>query len=210
MQMQLSDFSQSTPSVLAWHTSRQGNDYEQYGSALASNFPQTTGLVWQQPAIYKSLGTKRLRDLQRLYTPVGAEELIVDLLAEVPVLFSLLKEAVDPIYAEFGDAIILQLRAQESDENVLLRVVIQSALNIEEAEVALERFEDAWWLDNCHKSSGSLVFDCSVRPAFSMAFDWRDYLELASDLKKDQRECVQRGFAESFGLGVKISKTATL
>jgi len=117
----------------------------------------------QEPTIYRNAGKTRLQTLQQFYTPVGAEDQIVNRLAESPALYQLLSEAVGHIHAEFGDAAMLQLKALESDEDVLMKVVIYSALGMAEAEAALGRFDETWWLDNCHRSPSTLVFDYAVR-----------------------------------------------
>jgi len=117
----------------------------------------------QEPPIHQSAGKTRLESLRQFYTPVGADQQLINRLAEAPALYHLLTEAVDHIHAEFGDAATLQLKALESDDDVLIKVVIHSAFGMEEAEEALGRFDETWWLDNCARSPSALVFDYAVR-----------------------------------------------
>jgi len=102
--------------------------------------------------IYRTAGETRLQALRQFYTPVGAADQIISRLAEAPALYKLLSKAVQHIHAEFSDAVILQLNALESDEDVLIKVVILSPLGMEEAT-----------LNNCHRSPSAIVFDYAVR-----------------------------------------------
>jgi hypothetical protein len=102
----------------------------------------------------------QVRDLQRYYTILDNDDAISQLLAMEPALYPLLVEAVKPLQHAFGDRRLIYARIQSSDEDNLLKVVVRLPANFcSDPECALEAFDEEWWLNNCHRSGGVLVFD---------------------------------------------------
>jgi hypothetical protein len=94
---------------------------------------------------------------------------VIDLLDEQPALYSLLAEAAMPIEKVFGKGCVLEMRAQFSDDDSLLKVAVQLPVDFgTDPEIALESFDSDWWLDNCHRSGGALVFDYEIQDAFRL------------------------------------------
>jgi hypothetical protein len=108
----------------------------------------------------------QLRTLEQRYTILDSGRLIIEVLEEEPALFPLLVEAVQPLRRVFGEMQILQLRVQYSDDDSLLRVAVQLPANFDDdPERALQSFDSEWWLNNCHRSAGALVFDYEIQDA---------------------------------------------
>ena len=104
--------------------------------------------------------TAQVRDLQRHYTILDDDGAISQLLATEPALYSLLIEAVEPLRHAFGDKRLIYARIQSSDQDSLLKVVVRLPANFGgDPECALQIFDEEWWLNNCHRSDGALVFD---------------------------------------------------
>ena len=90
---------------------------------------------------------------------------ISKLLEEEPVLFELLSEAVRPLRKAFGEGRLMEIRTQDAEDGSFLNVAVQLPADFGDgrAEQALSSFDRDWWLDNCHRSGGSLVFDYEFR-----------------------------------------------
>ena len=75
-------------------------------------------------------------------------------------LLDLLKESIPPLQAAFGP-FPGEVRFQRDSEDFLflVKVVILLPLDYHDPEAALRRFDEAWWIDNCHRSNGHVVFD---------------------------------------------------
>jgi len=151
-----------------WLLSRQPFDWSKIQEGLTTPNSQpffAPGLTMEQ---LRSNGSAapRLRALQFDYTILGDERLIGGILSERPSLYPLLQEATKPLHQAFGEKCILQLRALASDEESMLNAVVQLSLDFEDPEGALRSFDEAWWLGNCHRSGGALVFDYEIRDAF--------------------------------------------
>jgi hypothetical protein len=75
-------------------------------------------------------------------------------------------EAVAPLKNAFGEMPVLQVRVQSSDDDSLVKVAVQLPADLAgEPERALRSFDEHWWLKNCHRSSGTLVFDYEIQDA---------------------------------------------
>jgi len=110
--------------------------------------------------------TLQLRDLQQHYTILDDNRLIIELLEEEPALYGLLIDAVKPLQHAFGDKRIVHVRVLSSDEDSLLKVAVQLPANFgADPEHALQSFDEEWWLHNCHRSGGALVFDYEMQNA---------------------------------------------
>lgn len=109
----------------------------------------------------------QLRTLQKYYTILDSERVVIELLEEEPALFTLLVEAMRPLQKAFGEKRLLHIRVQYSDDDSLLKVAVQLPANFgnDQAEQALRSFDKEWWLKNCHRSGGSLVFDYEIQDA---------------------------------------------
>jgi hypothetical protein len=108
--------------------------------------------------------TTQFRELQRHYTISGEDNDVKDFLEADHTLFALLSEAVQPLNAAFGNG-LLQVRVQKADDDSLLKVAVQLPADFAQPECALQSFDDLWWINNCHRSAGALVFDYELRDA---------------------------------------------
>jgi hypothetical protein len=105
-----------------------------------------------------------LHSLQEHYEILDTENSIIEFLQQKPALLMLLLEAVESLQMAFGDNYIPQLRVLESDDGILLRIVVQLPSNFSgDPEKALHAFDVQWWLNNCHRSDGTLVFDYEIQ-----------------------------------------------
>lgn len=102
--------------------------------------------------------------LQQYYLLADDGPDFVQLLERYSGLSALLAEAVRPLQAAFGDR-LFHLRVQNSDEDSLVRVTVRLPVNYEHPEIALSAFDNSWWLNNCHRSSGILVIDYEIQDA---------------------------------------------
>lgn len=107
----------------------------------------------------------QLRTLQQHYTIVDSDRDIIEVLDEYPALFALLAEAVKALQNAFGKNRLLQVRVQHSDDDKLLKVAVLLPADFACPELALRSFDTGWWIDNCQRSSGALVFDCEIQDA---------------------------------------------
>ena len=123
-----------------------------------------------QLVIYKSEGTLQapppvtdtwaehwIVQLERHYILDGRNDLI-KLLREQRDLPGLLLDAVPQLRQWFGDR-LLQLQVSADEEDITARASVVWPGDLERAEAALRAFDQNWWLTNCAKSNGYLVFD---------------------------------------------------
>jgi len=118
--------------------------------------PKATGESAGQTA------TSRLRALQQHYQIADNGCGVSGLLDEEPSAFSLLMDAVEPLRNAFGVR-VLHLRVQYSEDAGLLKVGVQLPIEFDDPEQALQSFDRSWWLDNCNRSGGPLVFDYEIQ-----------------------------------------------
>jgi hypothetical protein len=141
----------SFPRRIALDVSRLG------ASVLSQGYP------CQQIRPNRDVATQ-LRILQQHYLIMDSSSLISELLGEDAALFTLLVEAVRPLRTAFGENRLLQVRVQHSDDDSLLKVAVQLPGDFgDDPESALRSFDREWWLENCHRSGGALVFDYEIR-----------------------------------------------
>lgn len=75
-------------------------------------------------------------------------------------LLELLLEARDPLNAAFGEGAVKKLTLVEDDEafeTLFCLVLVPGELG--QARLALESFDDGWWLAHCDRAAGKLNFD---------------------------------------------------
>ncbi len=108
----------------------------------------------------------QLLQLRKFYTVLSQDSLIIATLAEFPALFLLLKDAAGPLRRAFGERLLLQLEALQSDEGTILRVVVRLPFGTDRPAELMRNFKRAWWLDNCSRSEASLVFDYETGNGF--------------------------------------------
>jgi hypothetical protein len=131
--------------------------------------------VWVQQPIYEQpkptieASTENLRVVRLDYALTCPDKLIVEALAASPGSVAVLREAVPHLRKAFGQTVILQLEAFESDEGYILRGVAQMTAEAEFPEAVLDTFKSEWWLANCHRGGASLVFDYEVANALRLA-----------------------------------------
>jgi len=108
----------------------------------------------------------QLRVLQQYYTIVESDRRFIEVLDEEAAVFRLLIEAVQPLRNAFGENQLLQVRVQYSDDDRLVKVAVQLPSDCgSDPETALRSFDTEWWLANCHRSGGVLVFDYEIQDA---------------------------------------------
>jgi hypothetical protein len=108
---------------------------------------------------------EQLRALERYYVILDSDRL-VELLEAESALYALLVEAVRPLQNAFGEGRIARVRVQSSDDESLLKVAVQLPADFgDDPERALRSFDREWWLRNCHRSGGALVFDYEMQDA---------------------------------------------
>jgi hypothetical protein len=94
------------------------------------------------------------------------DRIIIELLEAEPALYGLLIDAVKPLQHAFGDKRIVHVRVLSSDEDSILKVAVQLPADFgADPERALQSFDEEWWLNNCHRSGGALVFDYELQDA---------------------------------------------
>ena len=121
--------------------------------------------LYEQPRPNRDF-TAQLRSLQQYYTILADDHTITELMEEAPALYPLLIEAIKPLQHAFGEKRILQIRVQSSDEDTILKVAVQLPADFDgDPERALRSFDEEWWLNNCHRSGGTLVFDYETQNA---------------------------------------------
>ena len=114
---------------------------------------------------YHYLQTKKdhreaLGAIHQHYVILDDSTTLVELFEADPALYQLLIEAVTPLHHAFGDTAILHMHIQSSDEDSILKVAVQLPTTFEgDPDRALRSFDDAWWVHQCHRSGGVLVFD---------------------------------------------------
>lgn len=125
--------------------------------------------VYDHPQPKKDF-TEQLRALHQHYTILDDDRTVIGLLETEPVLYSLLIEAVEPLRRAFGDKRIIHVRVQSSDEDSILKVAVQLPADFGgDGESALQSFDEKWWLNNCRRSGGALVFDYEMHDAIRLA-----------------------------------------
>ncbi len=121
--------------------------------------------LYAQPQPNKD-SAKQLRALHQRYTILDDDRTIIELLEAEPALYSLLIDAVVPLQQAFGDKRIVHVWVQSSDEDSILKVAVQLPADFgDDPERALRSFDEEWWLNNCHRSGGALVFDYEMQDA---------------------------------------------
>ncbi len=110
--------------------------------------------------------TAQLRSLQQHYTILDDDRLITEILEEETSLYTLLIEAIKPLQRAFGEKRIIHLRIQSSEDDIIVKVAVQLPADFgADPERALRSFDEEWWLNNCHRSGGALVFDYEMQDA---------------------------------------------
>ena len=143
----------------AW-SPRSAPELHRYGGSLLSQ-----GTTFEQVRPNRDAACQ-LRALRQYYTVIGSDRSVIDVLEDEAALSKLLIEAVQPLRTAFGEKRLLQVRVQNSDDDRLLRVAVQLPADFDcDAEGALRSFDREWWLKNCHRSGGTLVFDYEMQDA---------------------------------------------
>jgi hypothetical protein len=120
---------------------------------------------YRSPQPYKDF-KEDLETLHKHYIFLDDDRAIVRLLETHPAISSLLMGAVEPLREAFGDRRLIYIRIQSSDEDSLLKVAVLLPTDFgSDPELALQSFDEEWWLNNCHRSGGTLVFDYEMQNA---------------------------------------------
>jgi hypothetical protein len=144
-----------------WYTHQQIIRSPREGYFLTTNFDD----VYEQKRPVRDF-TRQLQTLHRYYTIVDDDRTVIELLQEEPELYPLLLDAVDPLRQAFGDKRLIYIRVQKSDEDSILKVAVWLPADFgNDPECTLQAFDEDWWLKNCHRSGGALVFDYEMQNA---------------------------------------------
>ena len=164
------DIPQNRPPMLPpFHQIAEG-----YEDQRVTTLPRTVLLAASDRVLsysYDQLRSNRdfavqLRSLQQHYTILDDDRTLIELLEAEPALYELLIDAVKPLQYAFGDKRIVHVRVLSSDEDSLLKVAVQLPADFgADPERALQSFDEEWWLHNCHRSGGALVFDYEMQNA---------------------------------------------
>ena len=73
-------------------------------------------------------------------------------------------QAVQPLKSAFGER-LSHIRVQHSGYDRLLKIAVRIPGDFVEPEIALRSFDANWWINNCQRSSGALVFDYEIQDA---------------------------------------------
>ena len=148
-----------------WDERQQPTNYRQFvpGGELKSSKAAFSD-PYLQTRPHRDVSAQ-LRTLQQHYTIVDSDRDIIGVLEDYPALFALLAEAVKALQNAFGKNRLLQVRVQHSDDDKLLKVAVLLPADFACPELALRSFDTGWWIDNCQRSSGALVFDCEIQDA---------------------------------------------
>ena len=176
-------FRQSPPPVL-WQALRQEDPFRAQVFAQAGGVVQSGGHAalteWLeggtsslvvtgqlQPRPSARLFREQLVQLQQFYAIKSSDRLIIETLEDVPVLFSLLRDAVEPLRSAFGEKKLLKLEAVEApDEGRILRVIVRLPAVTPRPADLMRGFKRNWWLNKCARSHASLVFDYEIGNGF--------------------------------------------
>jgi hypothetical protein len=135
----------------------------------ASSDDRGLSYVYDHPQPKKDFA-EQLRSLYQYYTILSDDRTVMELLATEPALYSLLIEAVEPLRQAFGDKRLIYIRVLSSDEDSVLKVTVRLPATFDDnPEGTLQAFDQAWWLSNCHRSGGTLVFDYEMPDAIRLA-----------------------------------------
>jgi hypothetical protein len=102
------------------------------------------------------------------YRFAGEARRWVDWFAAHPAMALVLYEAVRPLYQAFGRIMPLTLTLVPDPEggDAVARVVVQVPADWQgDPDEALRTFDEVWWLRNCSRSGGLVVWDAEQAPA---------------------------------------------
>jgi hypothetical protein len=148
-----------------WYENQQISAEISFATGISRRADRSLLSVYKQSRPNRDF-TVQLRALQQHYTILDDDSAISKLFAMEPELYSLLIEAVEPLRHAFGDKRLIYARIESSDEDSLLKVTVRLPANFgDKPEDALQTFDEEWWLHNCHRSGGALVFDYEMQDA---------------------------------------------
>ena len=184
MSSQPAVFRQSPPPPVLWQAWHQEDPFAGQVSAQTGGIVQIGGCAtltkWLEGGTSALVGTGQLQprpsprlireqlvQLQQFYAIVSSDSLITETLEDVPALFSLLRDAVEPLRIAFGEKKLLKLEAVEApDEGNILRVIVQLSTGTARPTDLMRGFKRNWWLNKCVRSQASLVFDYEIGNGF--------------------------------------------
>lgn len=128
----------------------------------STGWERSRRLLHQYQQIVAEFAATRERELNLVRRDYILEDSqsVEDRLESHPALADLLLEAAPLLKEYFGaDAqIALRVRIDESGAQTLQSIVRWKG-SLRDATAALERFDESWWLENCHRAFGNIVFD---------------------------------------------------
>ena len=134
-----------------------------FAAPTPTSGPFSQGVLYEQTRPSRDLRQQLLK-LQQQYAILDRDDLVLDVLADEPALYALLIEAALPLRKAFGFGRVFQMRVQVSDDDRFIKVVVQMPTDPAAVpEQALSAFDANWWLENCQRSGGALVFDYEIQ-----------------------------------------------
>ena len=128
--------------------------------------PVSANASGHRPGPSPHLILEHLFQIRQSYAVVGETGVLKAALEQLPTLYPLLREAVGPLQNAFGSGKLLQLEPLESDDGVVLRVIVKLPSGTNAPAEMMRQFKKDWWLKNCSRSGASLVFDYETDNAF--------------------------------------------
>jgi len=118
--------------------------------------------ITQAAVLFEQSHERARRDIEDLRTSyVFADESVARFLSKHRALPSVLSDAVEPLRRFFGTDKIFRLEVStDEDELRTLYVVVRWTGTAEEAVAAIDRFDDAWWLEHMTPAVSNLSFTC--------------------------------------------------
>jgi hypothetical protein len=104
------------------------------------------------------LVSESINKVEAHYIITEGKERVAGLFCEQRELPKLLLEAVRPLRTSFGEK-LLQLQANSDGDDIFLKSTILWPGDAASARAALDNFDQSWWLDNCTRAHGHLIFD---------------------------------------------------
>jgi hypothetical protein len=131
---------------------------------LSTKFEQEVTRQEKEQAAYRYEEEQReLENLRRAYVFTDSS-LVRAFLREHRALPVILLDAIPWLKKAFGNSAPFQLQLMvEEDEPTILCGLVLWTESLTSAQEALRRFDESWWLSNCRRASGNLIFDYELR-----------------------------------------------
>lgn len=157
-------FALSSPNVGWYHGIVEQTGLIGDWADLSTKFERQVAQQEKQQAAYRYEEQQReLDNLRREYV-FSDPSSVRAFLREHRALPVVLLDAVPWLKTSFGADATLQLQLMlEEDEPTSLCGLVLWTGSLASAQMALHEFDESWWLRNCQRASGNLIFDYELR-----------------------------------------------